>query len=76
MWYQTTASQKKHHRDASPRSSPFVVDVLFDLDLKITAEQLHISSVWELFSACRDFAKQIAQKNYSRGRSSSARNTR
>jgi len=75
MWYQTTASQKKHHRDASPRSSPFVVDVLFDLDLKITAEQLHISSVWELFQLVRISRSELL-KNYSRGRSSSARNTR
>jgi len=62
MWYQTTASQKKHHRDASPRSSPFVVDVLFDLDLKITAEQLHISSVWELFQRVRISRSELLKK--------------
>jgi hypothetical protein len=35
---QTCASEQKHHRDASSRGPPLVVDVRLDFDSKITTE--------------------------------------
>jgi hypothetical protein len=35
---QTSASEQTHHRDASSRSTPLVLDVLLDFDSKITTE--------------------------------------